>query len=147
MDLKKLLKKVPALLAKVKDAKNIDGKVTLADLTFALELVQVAFEQGVIQVARGQNTGRGASGDVLKHDDFDQMEAYLASVSQDSFGADEGATTPTTGTQTDAGVVINPTEDTQDENQVRGGVIEWIPVGRFVLFTVLPKLVKKFKAK
>jgi hypothetical protein len=146
MDIRKLMKKVPALLAKVKDAKNLDGQVTMADITFVLDLIQVAFEEGVTQVARGGHTGRGSSGEALHFDDFDQMQAYLDEITKNPALGEDGTTAPLSTTQSEAGVVINPSDDEQDQGgQARGSALQWVVVGRFLLTQVAPKIVKALK--
>lgn len=96
MDIQTILEKLPAFIAKFQDAKNIDGKVTFADVIFALDLVQLAFSKSVVQAQEGyyvvQGTaiqGRGSEGDEavpglssapIDPDDHDQMMKYLATI-------------------------------------------------------------------
>jgi hypothetical protein len=158
MDLQKLLSKLPAILKKVKDAENLDGKFTLADILFFVDLAKLAFEKAVqdpqpgyfiVQGERGSQATEGADmAPTLDPANHDQMVAYLKTLptmvqqtDHEAVKVREGdaSVTPTTFTQTEAGPSIQPSSEPRQ-------VVEWLPVALFAL-DLVGKLIAKWKNK
>lgn len=139
MDIQQILSKLPKFVAKFQTATNIDGKVTYQDLLFALELVQLAFEEGLMQASQG----RGSQPTSLDTSDHEGMMSYLSSVPQ-VYGAGE---TQTDQTPTDQGIVINPQDGGGQPGQNPREFVEWVPIATFVITQLLPKLLAAFKKK
>jgi hypothetical protein len=139
-DISKLMSKLPKFVQKFKDSTTIaDGKVDWQDLLFVLDLAQLAFEEGLLQAARGRSANQLG----LDITDHGSMMAYLGTI-PDTYGAGE---TKTDQTQTDQGIVINPQDGGGQPGQNPREFVEWIPVATFVLTNLLPKLIAALKKK
>lgn len=78
-NVQKLMKKLPAFVKKFQDADNLDGKLTFADLQFAMDLVKLAAENATAQ-AQVRDIHQDASPTHLDPTDHAQMMAHLKSL-------------------------------------------------------------------
>lgn len=148
MDIQKFLKKLPAFVKKFQDATNFDGKLTFADVQFALDLVALAASQCITQdvESRGYQAVKLSFGGpdeqpVLDPSNHSQMMGYLAKLPElaTAHQSQADGVQATTAQPGDQGYVVT-------EGQEPRQMFQWGPV---LVFSVelAKKLVEAWQKK
>jgi hypothetical protein len=80
LDTQKLIEALPKFLRKIGSATNLDGKLTAADIQFALELALLGIQSLATEPLAQSQVQVGESATTLDPENHKQMVAYLSTI-------------------------------------------------------------------